>query len=122
KNMLERATPLIPLPAILDDIEPPSEPPRRVDRERERAERESDAEPGELAEPATPATPATPAAPVADTAPAPPARPPEDPAPPVPGRTPPSRGLLVLLALGTLALGVAAVVAFLRGRDRFADP
>ena len=37
---------------------------------------------------------------------------------PVPGRTPPSRGLLLLLSFGTLALGVAAVVVFLRGRGR----
>jgi hypothetical protein len=39
----------------------------------------------------------------------------------VPGRTPPSRALLVLLALGTIGLGVAAVYVFLSGRGRHAD-
>jgi tRNA A-37 threonylcarbamoyl transferase component Bud32 len=85
KDLLERATPLVPLPAITDEREPP------------------------------PRTPAPPAGAAAETAP-------DEAALPVPGRTPPSNGLLVLLALGTIALGGAAVFAFLGGRARLADP
>jgi len=40
---------------------------------------------------------------------------------PVPGRTPPSRGLLVLAAIGTILLGVVAIVMFMRARERMTD-
>ncbi|MEJ7600317.1 MAG: protein kinase [Kofleriaceae bacterium] len=41
---------------------------------------------------------------------------------PVPGRRPPSRGLLVIAALGTMAVGVVAVGMFLRGREAMLAP
>jgi serine/threonine-protein kinase len=75
KDILERATPLVPLPAITDE----------------------DAAGADHTPPAEPALP-------------------------VPGRTPPSRGLLVLLALGTLALGGGALFVFLKGRAQHAEP
>ena len=40
---------------------------------------------------------------------------------PVPGRTPPSRGLLVIAALGTILLGAVAIVMFMRARERMTD-
>jgi eukaryotic-like serine/threonine-protein kinase len=97
KDMLERATPLVPLPAITD---------------------EPGAAPGAAPEPPQ-TTPAPRRAGAPDGGGAAGA---EALALPVPGRTSPSRALLVLLALGTLALGAAAIVAFVRGRARHAGP
>ena len=90
KDILERATPLVPLPALRDEPAPA---------------------------PAAAPDPDAAAAPDPDAVIDRPAPPPL----PVPGRTPPSAGLLVLLALGTIGLGVASVYVFLRGRDRHAD-
>jgi serine/threonine protein kinase len=87
KSLLERATPLFPIPAITDEPEPESEPsPRTSQRAIPRAEREAerDAQRGPL---------------------------------PVPGRTPPGRAFLVVAALGTLALGGAAIAMFLRAKN-----
>ncbi|HWO21142.1 MAG TPA: PEGA domain-containing protein, partial [Kofleriaceae bacterium] len=111
KSMLERATPLFPLPALRDELAGAGA---------------AAPGPGDGGEPA--ARPATAPAPTTAVAPRRASDPdavidrPEPPPLAMPGRTPPSRGLLILLALGTLALGGAAVNAFLRGRGRHADP
>jgi tRNA A-37 threonylcarbamoyl transferase component Bud32 len=101
KDLLERATPLTPLRAITDDDQPATAPATQPAPPRDEPAGAADAD-------------AADAPSVAELAP-------DQIALPVPGRTPPGRGLLVLLALGTLALGAAAVFAFVRGRGRFID-
>ncbi|HEY5934885.1 MAG TPA: protein kinase [Kofleriaceae bacterium] len=96
RHMLERATPLFPIPAIDDapdsatDADPPAadqSPQTKVSAPRIVV----DAQPQ--------ATPT-----------------------PIPGRQPPSRGLLVIAAIGTIAVGVIALVMFLKSRESMLGP
>jgi hypothetical protein len=125
RHMLERATPLFPIQAITEAEEasliagsaekasPP--PPAAADDDDDGDSRDGAG-----------ITTSRPAASLRMRSVRPDAEPIDDRPPlpplPVPGRTPPSGGLLVMLALGTLALGAAAIVVFLRGRAAHLEP
>jgi hypothetical protein len=98
KNMLERATPLFPIPAITETTPVPrdSEPAREP-------EPEPDAEPRT----STRAIPRAERSSIIEV---------EPPGRALPGQTSPSSRLLVALAVGTLVLGAVALVMFLRSR------
>jgi serine/threonine protein kinase len=105
KHMLERATPLFPIDAIDDSND---------DSNDDSHDDSLDDAPTVL-QPADPVTKAS--APRIAPVLGEPAN-----ARPIPGRQPPSRGLLVVAAIGTIAVGVIALVMFLKSRESMLAP
>jgi len=130
KHILERATPLFPIPAIVDDGESPQTRPvsrPAHDTDERSSVRDGDVPAGARSNPRMASVRPDTDEPLARSSARLRSVHPEGPellGPKlvVPGRLPPSRALILVAALGTIALGIAAVYVFMRGRTAVMRP